>query len=219
MVYILRMSKKKAQPMAVPNQVAARVLFESDRTCCVCRIRGKPVQIHHVDGNHSNHHLGNLAVLCLECHTDTQIKGGFHRKLDADQVILYRNDWIVIIAQERAAKTIGDISNKASGPDLESITSQLETLKENREYTLLAMTYNKLGNLELRDKYIEIALAADPSDYNIIYLRSMQGRADLIPDEVKKREIAFMFKHEDWAQLARLYHSIGDSRKRCAVLL
>ena len=65
----------------IPTENAAKVLFFSDRTCCVCNIPGKPVQIHHIDENPSNNLIDNLCVLCLDCHNDTMIKGGFGRKL------------------------------------------------------------------------------------------------------------------------------------------
>ncbi len=38
----------------IPDAIAAAVLFASDRTCCVCRVKGKPVQIHHLDEDPSN---------------------------------------------------------------------------------------------------------------------------------------------------------------------
>jgi hypothetical protein len=60
------------------------------------------VQIHHIDEDPSNDSFDNLAVLCLECHTETQLHGGFHRKLDGDQVTLYRDDWFALVARERA---------------------------------------------------------------------------------------------------------------------
>jgi hypothetical protein len=47
---------------------------------------------------------GNLAALCLQCHDDTQIRGGFGRKLNAAQVIQYRDDWVKRIAEIRAAR-------------------------------------------------------------------------------------------------------------------
>ena len=40
-------------------------------------------------------------MLCFECHDQTQIKGGFGRKLNAHQVILYRNDWYALVEQSR----------------------------------------------------------------------------------------------------------------------
>ena len=84
------MAKSRRAP--IPPEISARVLFESDRTCCVCRQRGKPVQIHHINEDSSDNALRNLAVLCFDCHRETQITGGFDRKLDSDQVTLYRND-------------------------------------------------------------------------------------------------------------------------------
>ncbi len=78
----------KRDRIEIPLAVAAEVLFRSNRTCCVCRVKGKAVQLHHSDENSANSLLKNLAVLCFDCHTETQIRGGFHRKIDAEQVIL-----------------------------------------------------------------------------------------------------------------------------------
>lgn len=77
-----------------------QILFESDMTCCVCRIKeGRPVQIHHIDLDHANNHRDNKAVLCLHCHhglahTDVQ----FGRNLDPDMVRLYDANWWGICA-------------------------------------------------------------------------------------------------------------------------
>jgi hypothetical protein len=90
---------------SIPSDVAAQVLFEADRTCCVCRIRSKPVQIHHINNNPSNNFPQNLATLCFDCHRETQITGGFDRKLDSDQVVLYRDDWVTLVAQDRSRET------------------------------------------------------------------------------------------------------------------
>lgn len=90
----------------IPDDVAARVLFHSDRTCCVCQIRGRPVQIHHIDDDPSNHQEKNLSVLCLDCHRDTQITGGFDRKLDAHQIRLYRDDWLGRVQRRRTNSEI-----------------------------------------------------------------------------------------------------------------
>jgi hypothetical protein len=87
----------------IARDVAASVLFDADRTCCVCREPGRPMQIHHIDENPSNNDPQNLAVLCLVCHEDTQIRGGFGRKLDAAQVRKYRDDWLVRVKARRSA--------------------------------------------------------------------------------------------------------------------
>ncbi len=75
----------------IPQGTAATALFVADRTCCVCGDPDKPVQIHHIDEDPSNNNLENLAVLCLDHQEETQIKGGFGRRLDAETVILYRD--------------------------------------------------------------------------------------------------------------------------------
>jgi hypothetical protein len=94
----------KRRASIIPPDVAAKVQFLSNRTCCVCRRQGKPVQLHHIDSDPTNNDIENLAVLCLDCHMQTLISGGFYRKLDANQVRLYRDDWLNIVSRQRARK-------------------------------------------------------------------------------------------------------------------
>ena len=103
------MTKKR---IPIPKSLATEVMFAADRTCCVCRENGKAVQIHHIDGDASNNTLENLVVLCLEHHNQTQIVGGFGRKLDAPLVTRYREEWLKDVkwrrtqANERAVKRV-----------------------------------------------------------------------------------------------------------------
>ncbi len=84
-------NRKKRIPL--DDLAAAEVLFAADRTCCKCRVTGKPVQVHHIDDDPANNDQENLGVLCLECHNETQVRGGFGRSLDSAQVRKYRDDW------------------------------------------------------------------------------------------------------------------------------
>jgi hypothetical protein len=199
------------QRVDIPGEVAAQVLFLSDRTCCVCREKGKPVQIHHVDDDPSNNDARNLAILCFDCHRETQIRGGFDRKLDAEQVILYRNDWHRIVATDRVtSEALREIDQNANVADVELITSIAEIYRENREYELLAAHYNSVGNLELRDKYVELALAGDPSDESVFFLRGwIQNRPDLIPKDTIDRHLATYQSVEDAEQHARALLEVG----------
>src|SRR5260370_38466203 len=135
-------SKKRID---IPVELAARVLFKADRTCCVCRTAGKPVQLHHIDEDPSNTVERNLAVLCLECHTDTMIRGGFHRKLDSDQVVLYRDDWNQVVAQRRAAT---DARAASTGPErsarLKTLTTTFDILQARGPHWRLALQHNTL---------------------------------------------------------------------------
>ncbi len=146
------MAKNKKTRATIPGPLAAKALFFSDRTCCVCRVKGKSVQVHHIDEDPSNNRIENLGVLCLECHTETQVSGGFRRKLDAEQVILYRNDWFVLVARERAANLgrLPDTNPSSDLIELELATSIAEIYREREEYELLALHYMEVGNDELR---------------------------------------------------------------------
>jgi len=202
------MTKKR---VIIPNDIAAKVLFLSDRTCCICRQEGKKVQIHHIDEDPSNNSESNLSVLCFECHTDTMVKGGFDRKLDAEQIILYRNDWLNIVSRKRSLVEIDQEENETIDPiQLELATSVAEIYRENKEYELLAIHYNSIGNYELRDKYIDKVLSENPSDDSIIFLRSIQDRGSEIPREIVKRHVEKYKLQKDWLYIARIYKQAND---------
>ena len=212
----MRKSGRRSDPrhaktrVEIPPVLSARVLFMSDRTCCVCRAKGKSVQIHHIDDDPSNCTFENLAVLCLDCHTETQVRGGFHRKLDSDQVTLYRDDWIAVVGRERAAaRTIASDQHMSEQSDLELATSIAEIYRDADAHEQLAMHYLTLGNTELRDKYIELAIESGMDDASIIFYRSEQNRVDLIPEEVVRREERRLLRHKNFFQVARLYRSLN----------
>ena len=170
------MAKKRNQ---IPPEIAAQVLFTSDRTCCICRNQGKPIQIHHINENPSDNSSKNLAVLCFDCHRETQIRGGFDRKLDENQIILYREDWLRIVAQKRATyEEENQVKRFEQKQRLELIMSIAEIYRENQEFELLSMHYNSIGNYELRDKFIELALKEDSTDSSVIFFRSLQGKQE-----------------------------------------
>lgn len=105
----------------IPDDLAAEVQFAADRTCCICNVRGKFVQIHHIDSNPSNNTFENLAVLCLQCHNETQIQGGFGRKLNPLLVRKYKDEWLKNMKSRRnlaiemaATQQIGKVSTRRS---------------------------------------------------------------------------------------------------------
>src|SRR5258708_8756910 len=198
------------QRKQIPTAVAAKVLFNSDRTCCVCRIPDRKIESHHIDDDPRNNAPSNLAVLCLECHGETQITGGFGRRLDAEQVTLYRDDWHSIVARRRIQfyRDARDQIPEGEGR-MTFLTSVIEQLRESGDYVLLAAIYDDLGNDELRDKYIDKALEDDSSEWLIISLRSMQGRQDLIPKDLADRRLEQQAEHQDWAQRARTLVKLG----------
>lgn len=201
--------KKKRIP--IPTDLAAQVLFLSDRTCCVCRTKGKPVQIHHIDEDPSNNLAANLSTLCFDCHRETQIRGGFDRKLDADQVILYRNDWLRIVGTDRAASEANrELRQDRDAIDIELITSIAEIYRETEQFELLAIHYNAIGNIELRDKYVEKAIEKGTSPDAIFFLRgSLQERPDLVPTDIIDDHLAAFVGRDDYEQHARALRAVG----------
>ena len=112
----------------ITSELSASVMFCSDRTCCVCHERGKTVQIHHIDEDPSNNSQENLAVLCLECHDATQIKGGFGRKLNGGLVIKYRDDWLNRVESRRNRADIMAVERKVNEENLSHCSSANSTI-------------------------------------------------------------------------------------------
>jgi hypothetical protein len=55
------MPKKKQDRVDIPEGIAARVQFLSDRTCCVCRVPDKAI-LHHIDEDNSTYNIDNQVL-------------------------------------------------------------------------------------------------------------------------------------------------------------
>lgn len=96
----------------LPRDLEARVLFDSDSTCCVCRLGSQPVQIHHIDGDPSNNTIENLAVLCLNHHTAAHTQVRFSRNLTPELIRLHNSSWREIVRVRRGPAS-ADASRRA----------------------------------------------------------------------------------------------------------
>lgn len=85
------------------RELSAQLLHASDLTCCVCRRAGQALQLHHLNGDRSDDSPDNFAVLCLNCHDRTQLRGGFGRHLSEYLVRIFRDEWVGIVAERRRA--------------------------------------------------------------------------------------------------------------------
>ncbi len=72
-------ARAKKTRIAIPPELAAEVMFASDRTCCICRSAGRKTEIHHIDEDPSNNDFNNLAVVCKDCQSDAHTKHAFAR--------------------------------------------------------------------------------------------------------------------------------------------
>jgi hypothetical protein len=193
----------------IPRPLADRALFEADRTCCVCRQPKKPLQIHHIDDNPSNNNYENLAVLCLDCHTDTQVHGGFNRKLSAGQVRLYREDWLRRIRNDREGP---GSRSAASEPDAAVKTglARLEVAITKQDWLTVARIYHAAGDIESRDRYIDRGLAEDPSPFYQVLFANLRGTAHQLPEAVK--QAAAEQVERDWTTHGGILLDVGKTK-------
>jgi len=155
----------------IPDDISAEVMFQHDRTCCVCHQRELAVQIHHIDEDPTNHAISNLAVLCLEHHEQTQTRGGFAKKLKAADVIRSRDDWICRVQVRRDKSDELVIQHLGRNPP-----SQLEA----REWDIPS-TAKVIGGLNALPSIRKAAIeAAEPLWATGITSEMRQGTYDAI---------------------------------------
>jgi hypothetical protein len=191
--------------VSISPDVAGRVLFDSDRTCCVCRVPGKPTQLHHVDEDNSNSVEANLAVLCLECHNLTQIRGGFHRKLDAHQILLYKQDWTQLVARNRTAKKEErDLHAAVENDRISNLIDKVEELRARGDLPSIIFLLDRVGNVQLRNKYIDELMSRGTEKIGSqIFYRAMQDRLDLLNEKSVEDYLIHLRSNAWWSQLGR----------------
>ena len=86
-----------ADRVEIPREVADAVLFASDRQCCICRDGNTRVQIHHIDGDRSNNEFDNLAVICLDHHSEAHSSDAFVRNLTPGLLRQYNENWRAVV--------------------------------------------------------------------------------------------------------------------------
>jgi len=73
--------------VSIPSDLVADVMF-ADSTCCVCRERGKALQVHHVDEDPSNNTFANPDGLVKYL---TANAGAV--RLRPDQRLIFAREW------------------------------------------------------------------------------------------------------------------------------
>ena len=81
------MTKRKS----IPSSDRSHMLLMNQHACCICGKSG--VQIHHINGDHSDNDPSNLAVLCIRHHDDATKPRGMSARLNADQIKEYKATW------------------------------------------------------------------------------------------------------------------------------
>lgn len=88
------MAKKRT---TLSDDLSAKVMFASDRVCCVCKDSSRKTEIHHIDCDPSNNDFDNLAVMCKDDHSDAHTKHAFARNLNPDLVRKYNENWRAVV--------------------------------------------------------------------------------------------------------------------------
>lgn len=79
----------------IPSDVVNRLLFNSKRTCCVCRERDNPIIIHHIVewSKSRSHDESNLVILCLHHHDQAHTKKGLSLALSEKELREHKRRW------------------------------------------------------------------------------------------------------------------------------
>lgn len=132
----------------VPDATRTKVLLANRHACCVCqRI---DVQIHHIDGDASNHEEGNLAVLCLPHHDKATAPRSLTARLKASEVTAYKHAWeaecsneSIRLARSRTAFFMVDYKNAER---IRQLFVQLSASEYAHAYTLLEAQFREEDN-------------------------------------------------------------------------
>lgn len=74
------------------------MLYKCAWTCCRCRKRGRPVQVHHIDKQPSNNVETNLVALCGPCHDEAHTKHELSQNTTASDLTYSKAAWEAEVA-------------------------------------------------------------------------------------------------------------------------
>lgn len=138
----------------IPRTREAEILFLNRHTCCVCHDKNKDVQIHHLDGNNSNNELGNLAVLCLDCHSQITGTRGLGKSYSPIEVKRYKQEWENIVRKKfglpgiERAKKIPKIEKQLFVFEIKRLIYEMLSLKDS-EKAVIDRNFYFLWNIAL----------------------------------------------------------------------
>ena len=139
----------------IPDNVATKLLYEADHTCCICRNKKFDVQIHHISGRMDSR-PANLIVVCLNCHSEVERKGGLGRAYSAGELQRYKESAVREIAMRRKHAKVLDQSLALF--EVKRLTYKFQALDfcgkdEHRALELmrLVMQFGRDGSYEIKE--------------------------------------------------------------------
>jgi hypothetical protein len=102
---------------------------------------------------------------------------------------------------------VESVATDGTTKDVRLVAAELEISKKQEDWFSVARIYNNIGDVELRDKYIELALQQDPSPFYIYLFARMQGKLR----ELSKELIAAALEEvsKDWTVRASMLSETG----------
>ncbi|QDU99256.1 hypothetical protein [Lignipirellula cremea] len=91
-----------------PKDVADKILTDCHHRCAICPEHRRVANIHHIDGDNSNSVESNGVGLCGECHPNVHTTSTMRRNITAEQVQIYKKQWV-----EKCASLSGILSANA----------------------------------------------------------------------------------------------------------
>lgn len=124
----------------------------------------------------------NLCVLCLECHNDTQLKGGFGRKLNSSLVIKYRDEWLLRVESRRnisdemaVSRQVGEMSLSQQAEEAPSREFHHTQLKEPPMDYINSLPEFKAALLDQAQPKWDTGVTATMVQANYDYIDSLRG--------------------------------------------
>lgn len=130
----------------IPQTTADKLMFANDHTCCICRVKGKHVQIHHIDGDNSNNAWGNLAVLCLDCHSKATGDEGLGRSITVGEIKEYKKTWEFMVRKQ----LVGEETTKADTKH-ENLVGILTEMHDRMMYLKVERLKQRFGRKRFED--------------------------------------------------------------------
>lgn len=149
----------------IPNNTAVQLLFANRRRCCICREARKPVHIHHIDEDPSNNEWDNLAVLCLDHHSDVTGNQGLGRNYTQAEISLYKENWEEQCARWRSNSEAdtGSMREDETVEPIQSFTKRVNLGDDEH--------YPQEFNLEEEDEITFSVSSDEPIDFMIMTKR------------------------------------------------
>lgn len=112
----------------IPSETQENILYAADHRCSKCHGSEHDVQIHHIDGEPANNLDSNLIVLCLNCHSEVERKGGLGKAFSAGELWRYRTSWEHEVGRQR--EQLLDFDAALAVFEIKKLSNRLQAIPE-----------------------------------------------------------------------------------------